>query len=109
MNSFCDAKNQAECHYRRRRAPHRPSDKSISHQASTTAAHHLNPGYAGVGGRSFWRTGADAAASAAALAEKREISDEATSEAGDELEPGLLLPLKRLEPKLEHAWMASTL
>eukprot|EP00903_Cladosiphon_okamuranus_P008652 g8295.t1 len=93
--SFCAAKNQAECHYRRRRAPHRPSDTSLSCPTSATVVKHPNPERDGVGGRSFWRTGSDAAASAAALSEKREIFHEASVGVGDGGEAAVALPLKR--------------
>ena len=96
MRSLCAVKNQAECHYRRRQPPRRPSDISTSRLTSTSTARHLNPGQDGIGGQSFWRAVSGTAGAAAEL-EHREVSDEEASAAGDRHESGHLLPFKRSE------------
>eukprot|EP00752_Nemacystus_decipiens_P006691 g6017.t1 len=90
LSSFCAAKNQAECHYRRRRPPSRPPASSASRSASSPSAR--DPGQ-GNGGRSFWRT--DDSYAAAAQDEEGGNNDEMTGGADRGRERGLLLRLKR--------------
>lgn len=100
MHSFCAAKNQAECHYRRRRPRSRLQGTSTSRQDFPSSAR--NPGHDDgatrdspslpPGGRSFWRTGSD---TAAATPGARVLPTPPSSEAGDGCLPGRSLSLKR--------------
>ena len=120
LRSLCAAKNQAECHYRRRRPRSRPPATSTSRTgSSSTPAGDPRQGYdyddgdtrarssSPSSGRSFWRTGADMAADDIPGARVL-VSPTSSSGTGDGCVPGGSLPLKRQGPRLSVSRKTST-